>query len=161
MRLTITALLLIASGFAVAADNPRDLQDEMVRVENEYVALYNKLNTDDQFDIVCRKERATGSRFETRVCKPQYQLTAQENVASERVHSAIASSESSGPANSGGPDVGNAVPGGAPGTRVTKDQAFRENMLSVLQHSPELQALGKKRDDLQARYETVTKGGGR
>jgi hypothetical protein len=43
---------------------------------------------------------------------------------------------------------------------LNKDDAFRKNMLDVLQKSPELQALGKKRDELQARYDAATKGTG-
>jgi hypothetical protein len=84
-------------------------------------------------------------------------LTAKENAASERVHSAIASGEASGPANARGPDVGNEVAGGAQAVQLSKEDAFRKNMLDVLQNSPELQALGKKRDELQARYEAATK----
>jgi hypothetical protein len=160
MQRTLAALLLITGGIAAAADNPRDLQAEMVKVENEYFALYNQLNTDNQYDMVCGKVRPTGSSFDTRVCQPRYLLTAKENAASERVHSAIAAGDSSGPANTRGPDVGNAVAGGAAAVQLSKEQAFRDNMLSVLQKSPELQALGKKRDELQLRYDAATKGSG-
>lgn len=154
----VAGLLLITAGFAKAADNPRDLQTEMVKVENEYFSLYNQLNTDHQYDMVCQKVRATGSRFESRVCQPRYLLTAKENAASERVHSAIAAGEASGPANARGPDVGNEVAGGAQAIQLSKEDAFRKNMLDVLQRSPELQALGKQHDELQARYVAATKG---
>jgi hypothetical protein len=160
MQRTIAALLLTAGGFATAADNPRDLQAEMVKVENEYFALYNQLNTDHQYDMVCGKVRATGSRFDTRVCQPRYVLTAKENAASERVHSAVSGGQSAGSANSQGPDVGRAVAGGATEVQLSKEQAFRNNMLEVLQKSPELQALGMKRDELQQRAEAATKGSG-
>ena len=158
--ITVAALWVIMGGMAAAADNPRDLQAEMVKIENEYFALYNQLNTDHQYDMVCQKVRATGSRFDTRVCQPRYVLTAKENAASERVHSAIAAGEASGPANARGPDVGNEVAGGAHAVQLSKEDAFRKNMLDVLQNSPELQALGKKRDELQARYEAATRDAG-
>jgi hypothetical protein len=87
MRIAVALLLLAAVPVSEAADKPRDLQAEMVKVEHEYFALYNQRNTDNQYDMVCRK-----------------------------------------------------------------------NMLDVLQNSPELQALGKKRDELQARYDVATKG---
>jgi hypothetical protein len=154
------AALLLVTAAAASTDNPRQLQDEMVKVENEFFALYNQLNTDHQFDMVCRNERQTGSRFDARVCQPRYLLTAKENAASERVHSAIAAGESSAPANSRGPDVGAAVAGGTATAHVSKDEAFRQNLLDVLQKSPELQGLGKKRDELQTRYEAATKGTG-
>jgi hypothetical protein len=62
--IAVAALWLTMCGMAAAADNPRDLQAEMVKVENEYFALYNQLNTDHQYDMVCQKVRATGSRFD-------------------------------------------------------------------------------------------------
>jgi hypothetical protein len=158
MRIALALLLLAAGPMSQAADRPRDLQAEMVRVENEYFTLYNQLNTDHQYDMVCRKERPTGSSFDVRICQPQYVLTAKEATASNRMQSAVSAGQSAGPANSAGPDVGNTVPGVA--GQLNKDDAFRKNMLDVLQKSPELQALGKKRDELQARYDAATKGTG-
>jgi hypothetical protein len=63
----------------------------------------------------------------------------------------------SGLANSRGPDVGvasPAAPGAVPGGL---DEGFRRNMLAVLEKSPELQELGRKRDDLQARLDAAPK----
>ncbi|MEO8308469.1 MAG: hypothetical protein ABI616_10585 [Pseudomonadota bacterium] len=156
----LAALLPLSGRFAAAADNPRDLQAEMVKVESEYFALYNQLNTEHQYDMVCQKTRPTGSRFDTRVCQPRYLLTAKEDAASQRMQSAVSGGQSAGSANNSGADVGHAVAGTAPVVQLSKEQAFRTNMLSVLNSSPELQALGDKRDALQARYEAATKGAG-
>ena len=40
---------------------------------------------------------------------------------------------------------------------AAKEEAFKQNMLDTLQRSPELRALGDRRDDLQARYDEATK----
>jgi hypothetical protein len=153
----LAALLLIAGGIAAAADNPRDLQAGMVKVENDFFALYNQLNTDHQYDMVCRNETRTGTTFQTRVCQPRYLLTAKEDSATARMQTAVSAEQSVGTANTRGPDVGNPVAGGAQVTQLNKEEAFRKNMLDVLQKSPELRALGKERDELQARYDAAAR----
>ncbi|RYG73233.1 hypothetical protein EON80_03435 [bacterium] len=82
-------------------------------------------------------------------------MAAKEQAASERMTSAVSAGQSAGSASERGPTFGNSVSGGASNVPLaelaTKDAAFRQNMLEVLQKSPELQALGKQRDDLSAR----------
>ena len=146
---------------AFAADSPGKLRAEMARAERDYVDLYNKVNTNPEFAIVCRMDTPTGTTFAVRVCQPKYLITANARSASERVQTAVAAGNSTGGANANGPNVGTGF-GGAGGVSVAddKDEAFKQNMLDLLQKSPELQALGKKRDDLQARLNEATKGKG-
>jgi hypothetical protein len=153
-------LLATVCGSAYAADSPSKLRSEMTRAEREYVDLYNQVNTDPQFAIICRMETPTGSNFSTRVCRPRYVMQASERAATEHMQAATAAGVSSGAANSNGPNVGAVSGGGGQDLPQDKDEAFRQNMLAALQKSPELQALGKKRDELQARYDAATKGRG-
>ena len=135
---------------------PRKLRSEMVKAEKEYVDLYNKVNTDPQFAIVCRMDTPTGTTFAVRVCQPRYLLRAKEKSASERMQAAVAAGDSSGSANTRGPNLGAASGAGTTGV-PDQDEAFRQNMLAAQQKSPELQALGKKRDELQARFDAAMK----
>ena len=149
-------VLLAISASTHAAERVGVLRKEIARAENAFYALYNQLNTDRQYDVICANDRPTGSKFEVRVCQPRYLEHAKQVAASERMAAATRAGDSSGAANSRGPDVGNAAsPVAETGDR---QQAFRRNMLEVLQKSPELQELGRKRDELQARYEAATKG---
>jgi len=149
--------LQVACASAVAAESPGKLRNEMARAEREFVDLYNKTNTNPEFAIVCRMETPTGTNFAVRVCQPRYLITANARSASESMHSAVGAGTVTGAANANGPNVG--AGGAAAGDAVAgKDQAFKQNMLDVMQKSPELQALGKKRDDLQARYNEAAKG---
>jgi hypothetical protein len=103
----------------------------------------------------------TGTSFAVRVCQPRYLMAANAKSASERMQSAVAASNSTGSANANGPSVGAGFGGGAGGSvAADMDEAFKQNMLALLQKSSELQTLGKKRDDLQARFAEVTKGKG-
>ena len=151
--------LLVVCGSAFAADSPGKLRAEMTRAEKEFIDLYNKVNTNPEFAIACRMETPTGTNFAVRVCQPKYLVTANARTAGERMQSAIAAGVSTGAANSNGPNVG-AGAGVGGSINAEKEAAFKQNMLDTLQKSPELQALGKKRDDLQARYDEATKGKG-
>lgn len=152
----IVAALLTASVAAVAAEKAANIRKEMAKVEEQYFALYNKLNTDRQYDMVCRREAETGTTFLKRVCKPRYVESAQQSAASERMQSAIQASATAGAANTRGPDVG-ATAAGATTTAPSAEEGFRRNMLAVLEKSPELQELGRKRDELQARLDAASK----
>jgi hypothetical protein len=47
------------------------LQHEMYEAEEALYDIFNSLNSNDDFDIRCYKEAATGSKLKTRVCKTQ------------------------------------------------------------------------------------------
>ena len=138
-------LLVPLSGAAFSAEKPSDIRQQIAKVEAQFFALYNKLNTDRQYDMVCKMDRATGTNFAARVCKPRYVQIAQQTNATERMQTATHS----------GPGVEATNPSAA--LSFPQDDAFRKNMLDVLQKSPELQALGEKRDALQARLDELTK----
>lgn len=150
--------LLAAPTGALAAESPGKLRAEMTKAERQYIDLYNKVNTNPEFAIACRMETPTGSNFPVRICQPKYVVTANARTSGERMHSAIATGVNTGAANSNGANVGAGAGAGHASVDEAKEEAFKQNMLDVLQRSPELQELGRKRDDLQARYDEATKG---
>ena len=156
----LVMLLTAFSGAAAAEDSPSKLRSEAVKVEKQYVDLYNKLNTQREFDIVCKMQQPTGTRFPVRVCKPRYLVNATETAASESMQSAgqSASATRDNVGSPTGPSVGVAGVGGAAQGDPAMQRAFLEHVLAVQEKSPELQALGKQRDELQARYAAATKG---
>ncbi len=149
-------LLIAVSSAAMSAEKASDIRKQMSKLEDEYFALYNKLNTDRQYDMVCRKEAQTGSRFLKRVCKPRYLESAQQSAASGACSRPSRPALRHPPIRAGPTSARH--PHRASGTPVGGlDEGFRKNMLDVLQKSPELQALGKKRDELQERLNAATK----
>jgi hypothetical protein len=149
--------LLAAQASTLAAESPGKLRAEMTRAEKEFIDLYNKVNANPEFAIACRLETPTGSNFAVRICQPKYIVTANARATGERMHSAVTAAVNTGAANSKGPNVGAGLGAGGGSIDEAKEEAFRQNMLDVLQKNPELQALGNKRDDLQARYDEATK----
>jgi len=142
----MTMLLLVAlSGPAFSAETPASLRREIAKTEQEFFALYNTLNTDRQYDMLCKMDRETGTTLAKRVCKPRYVEAVQRDHAAERVQAAAR----------GGPGIDATNPGTAPS--FWQDDGFRKNMLAVMQKSPKLQALGEKRDALQVRLDELAK----
>ena len=46
---------------------------ELYKAEDRFYQLYNVLNDDDDFDILCRKEAPVGSHILRRVCKANFE----------------------------------------------------------------------------------------
>ena len=49
-------------------------KDEMQSAELDFYEMYNALNDNKKYTIVCRLQTRLGSRIKTRVCHPQYVL---------------------------------------------------------------------------------------
>mgnify|MGYP003324469645 CR=1 FL=1 len=45
---------------------------EIVDEENKIFSMFNELNSDDRFDILCDKIDPTGSHIQQRVCEPRF-----------------------------------------------------------------------------------------
>lgn len=66
------------------------LRTELVRAENEVYALYNELNDDDDYDIICKMEAPIGSQIKRRVCHARlYRETMAELVDDEELPTII------------------------------------------------------------------------
>ena len=68
----------------VIGTTPRSLGSmrlELERVQQLSFDVFNELNDDYLYDIVCRNEPEIGSSFETRVCTPRYVQTIEAEYA--------------------------------------------------------------------------------
>jgi hypothetical protein len=54
----------------IGAPSLQSLRADLVRAEDAAYALFNELNDDDAYDIICKKETRIGSQFRYRVCLP-------------------------------------------------------------------------------------------
>jgi hypothetical protein len=48
------------------------MRQQIVEMEDRFFALYNELNTNDDFDVTCRVEAPLGTRLKKRNCKVAY-----------------------------------------------------------------------------------------
>ena len=54
------------------------LKLEYEAAELNFYNLYNDINDDYRYDVICREEAPTGSHIKQRVCWPRYELEARE-----------------------------------------------------------------------------------
>ncbi len=138
--LATVAFVVIAAaqiGSTVGAESATSIRRQMVKAEQEFITLYNKLNADPRFEVDCRQDRPTGSNFSLRVCEPRYRQKAKQAAVSDRVASVEhAAAGGEGPSTSGAPPA-------------SLDEGYRQNVLDLMQKSAELRSLGEKRDALQ------------
>jgi len=48
------------------------LRHEATVAEDRFYELYNELNEDDRYDIICKYRRPVGTRIQVRECKPKF-----------------------------------------------------------------------------------------
>ena len=59
-----------------------NLERAMIEAENQTFEVFNSLNTDNQYDIVCYKKAPLGSHIKRRYCYPNYVIDLMDEAAS-------------------------------------------------------------------------------
>lgn len=100
------------------------LRMQVEAAQDEVHLLFNELNTDDAFDIVCKEQERIFSRIRQKNCMPQYAWNAhakQAQVFAQKIR-------------------GEAYAEGAPADLEidSYEPALKEQMVEALRHSPEL-----------------------
>lgn len=60
-----------------------ELRFEVEKAQERAYAIFNEINSDNDFDIYCRDERRHHSRATTRVCRPQFENRISSAAAGE------------------------------------------------------------------------------
>ncbi len=60
----------------------RELDAYIIEAEDQFYEIFNAINSDDRFDIICRKETRIGSNIPVRVCPPRFLVEAMADNAS-------------------------------------------------------------------------------
>ncbi len=111
---------------------------EYEKLEDKFYDEYNKLNTDHQWDVNCRREAPIGTLLKRRVCTPVF----------------VGKIE--------GDFFANTLQGHADGGSMwiwvqPKREAFKKNMVDAVNKNPKLLELLMKRNAAQQRYDEVRK----
>jgi len=69
----------------VVGQSLAELRRQLILAQDAVFAKFNEINSDDDFDIICRDEAPTGTRIRKRVCLPNFWRDAQAEVGSEQV----------------------------------------------------------------------------
>ena len=109
------------------------LRADVIRAEDVVYDLYNELNDDDRYDIICKKETRIGSQIPRRVCLSRLYRDAVSEASEEVLD---------------GSDVGTI------GVNSARHNAIlRERMAALANQHPELLAALKKRLELKKKLE--------
>ena len=106
---------------------------EIFKAEDRFYALYNKLNTNHDFDVNCDEEATTGSRFVNRVCRPVYIAKAEEEEARALL-------------------LGYSAPPATLVAQMRRDD-YRKNLIEAVQLHPELLQLLRARYEMEQQYQ--------
>lgn len=60
-----------------------ELRAEIEKIQNEMYRVFNQLNEDDDYDIVCHSYTPTGSNITQRACEPQFMIERRGRNASD------------------------------------------------------------------------------
>ena len=125
-----------------ATQTPTAIRRQLIAVENGIYAMFNALNDDDRYDIVCRKETRIGSQIPQRVCLTRIYREALAQ-ATEDEDAAV-----------GG--VGANVFRG-PGIDASRhNEILRQKMAHIANENPELMVALRKRLELERSYAMTT-----
>lgn len=59
------------------------LRQEVIVAEDKFFEIYNELNDDDRFDIICENRRPTGTRIQVRECKARFVRDAEVDATQD------------------------------------------------------------------------------
>ena len=110
------------------------MRAELERLEAQFYAEYNKLNTESQYDIFCETQNRTGTHFPVRICEPAFLTRAKKEAAS-------------------------ATLGGFPAFPIVMQRArdYQKKMIATVAKHPELLELARRYNALARRYDDALK----
>ena len=60
------------------------LRKEAESAEKDLFSIFNDINSDDDFDVRCKKEKALGSRRKVQVCTPKFQRRLEATMSADQ-----------------------------------------------------------------------------
>lgn len=60
-----------------------DLRKLLIEVEDDFVARFNELNIDDEYDVLCYRFTPTMSHIRRRICEPNFLIKERANNAGD------------------------------------------------------------------------------
>jgi len=147
----------------VAAMKPWKLRSEMDRIEASFYALYNKLSTRDEFDIVCTTQAKPESKLQYRSCRPRFLSRASTADAEAFLDGVLFSGANTGSGGASQSVSPGSLQGGSGGSGQRGGNAmlpqsegaarmdeYRQYMLAIINASPDLLVLVRDREALAA-----------
>ncbi|MGI9270800.1 MAG: hypothetical protein ACR2QT_03430 [Woeseiaceae bacterium] len=110
------------------------LRTELMRAEDEVYNLYNELNDDDDYDIICQRVASIGSQIKKRVCQSRLYRDALSEATED--------------------EDGGILFAGSLVNEKKHSQILREKMFDVASKNPQLVIALRKRHALQQKFDS-------
>lgn len=119
----------------VGKKSQSELRREVFESEEDFYALYNELNDDDEYDVKCFYETPTGTRIKNHVCRAKFISDSYKAHANRNQGDATRiSQQDNNPA------------------LAEKTKKFQEKLESLIATNPELQARLARYNTARARF---------
>ncbi len=115
------------------------LQKAIIQTEDKFLARYNELNQDRDFDVHCRQEAPAGTRIQKRICRVHFYELAEEEWARYQLD----------PSNyyAPPPDL----------VALQRADEYQRKALAVINSDTELRRLLRAREALEKKYYAARK----
>lgn len=123
----------------VTGRRPWQLRREIARVEESFYEIFNRINSQDEFDIHCVRRADTNTNIKRRSCLPQAYLGTRSAQARAFLDGMMLNDR-----------VGAEMPERAALHSI--EERFRSNARAVIAASPELQLLSRQWQELMKEY---------
>jgi len=129
------------------------LKAAIAEAEDRFYVRYNDLNKVDDFDIECAVDAPLGTKIPQRVCLTKVQLNAKAQYGLEYLLSLQAMAKFAGGTQGLGkpPDINPTAVWDA------RYDEYKKNMLSLLEHHPDLRRLAREGEEAKERYDAEYK----
>jgi hypothetical protein len=118
----------------------RVLHAQLVKIEDQIFADYNKFNTHHQYDIICEMYVRTDSHIRYRTCLPAFVHTAHEDASQDFMNQFHLDGHPAQPASM---------------VVARQRQDFKRNYRKVISSHPELLELDRQYGELQKSFEAL------
>ena len=139
------------------------LRRQIIEAEENLFSIYNELNEDDDFDVICTFENRPGSRLREHVCRPAYFWIARDGEAM-RMYGAVGAAFD--PTKGGGgaynPNIStdpgsSAGRGRGMGVEILGgfNRDMEDKIIEVIQKSPEFVEAVREYNVLSEQYQVI------
>jgi hypothetical protein len=125
----------IESIVVVGQKSLADLRRDVYQAEEDFYAIFNKLNDDKEYDVRCSYEKATGTNIKNHVCRARFVTNAYERHARRNRN-----------------NLSRAANQGADAKLQEQTVIFQEKLETLIAANPELEAAVVKYNTLRAQF---------
>jgi len=134
----------------VGGESLSSMYDELVAAQREFFAVWNESNSENDFDIICARERPAGTRLSKEVCRPNYARGELNNAPDVLAGGSV---RATGQSDTGGVSSTQDLQAfDTPGRTANNDRLLIEKMVALVNQDMDLRRSVERFATLQQQY---------